>query len=246
MQPWFPLLMLLGVALAVGCQPNEISENADTDLSSNCGYFEGDVVASWDNDGRRMTLREDFSYVDPHDRRWTAPAGSVVDGASIPAAFWTFIGGPFEGQYRKASVVHDVGCHEKTARWEDVHRMFYEACVCGGVDLQTAKLLYYAVYHYGPRWEVVVETVVETHLDAQGQPVVEPVQRKRLEYTNPLPPTTDEVQQVVELIEDENPTRLCSKKRPRKCFVGDRDEARTITEITRWSDLPVTLPHRPR
>lgn len=218
------LSLFFGLALAVGCQQADFSELDSSDSSSNCGHFEGDVVASWDNDGRKMTLREDFGYVDPDGRRWTAPAGSVVDGASIPAAFWTFIGGPFEGQYRKASVVHDVGCQEMSSSWEDVHRMFYDACVCGGVDVQTAKVLYYAVYHFGPRWEPVDETVVETHQDAQGQLVQQQVRRRHMRRTNPTPPTSDEVQQVVELIQDENPapavleetTREVLRRRPRR------------------------------
>ena len=190
--------------LAIGCKPTETAEFSYDDSSAS-GYFEGEVIASWDNDGRKMTLREDFSYVDPNNRRWSAPAGSVVDGASIPPAFWTFVGGPFEGHYRKASVVHDVGCHEMKATWEDVHRMFYDACVCGGVDEQTAKVLYYAVYHFGPRWEPVVETVVETHEDSQGHLIQERVQRRRMRCNNPEPPTNDEIQKVVDMVADDNP-----------------------------------------
>ena len=192
------------LALTAGCQRKEVADDTSSDPTSS-GFFEGEVVASWDSDGRKMTLREDFSYVDPNNRRWVAPAGSVVDGASIPPAFWTFVGGPFEGQYRKASVVHDVGCVERTASWEDVHRMFYDACKAGGVDEQTAKILYYAVYHFGPRWEPVVETVVETHENAQGQLVQERVQRRRIVCTCPEPPTTEEIQQVVEMVADDNP-----------------------------------------
>ena len=30
--------------------------------------------------------------------------------------------------------------------------MFYEACLAGGVDEETAELMYSAVYTYGPRW----------------------------------------------------------------------------------------------
>jgi hypothetical protein len=30
--------------------------------------------------------------------------------------------------------------------------MFYEACRCGGVDQKKAKLMYWAVYRFGPRW----------------------------------------------------------------------------------------------
>ena len=204
------LLCILSLAtLTAGCQPTQIADYTSGDSSnsssSSSGYFDGEVVASWDNDGRKMTLREDFSYIDPNNRRWVAPAGSVVDGASIPPAFWTFVGGPFEGQYRKASVVHDVGCHTMTATWEDVHRMFYDACVCGGVDEQTAKVLYYAVYHFGPRWEPVVETVVETHENAKGQLVQERVQRRRMRCGCPAPPTSDEIQQVVDMVVDDNP-----------------------------------------
>ena len=102
-------------------------------------------MAVWDADGRNMTLREDFFYIDSQGRRWRAPTGAIVNGASIPSVFWTAIGGPFEGKYRNASVVHDVGCAEMRQPWEDVHRMFYEACRCGGVDETQAKLMYYAV-----------------------------------------------------------------------------------------------------
>ena len=224
------LLCILSLAtLNVGCQPTETADRA-TAVPSSSGYFEGEVVASWDSDGRKMTLREDFSYVDPNNRRWLAPAGSVVDGASIPPAFWTFVGGPFEGQYRKASVVHDVGCVERTASWEDVHRMFYDACVAGGLDEQRAKVLYYAVYHFGPRWEPVIETVVETHENEQGQLVQERVQRRTMHCSCPAPPTSDEIQQVVDMVVDDNPnptelehtTREELHRRPRHRRNGDR------------------------
>ena len=93
------------------------------------------------------------------------PAGSVVDGASIPQVFWSLVGGPFEGEYRNASVVHDVACDRKSEPWEAVHLMFYNACRCGGVGEKKAKLLYWAVYLGGPRW---VRKVVEN-----GMPVYE-------------------------------------------------------------------------
>lgn len=117
------------------------------------GHFDGNVIAQWDDDGRFMTLRDKFGYIDANNKSWLAPAGAKINGASIPQAFWTFIGGPFEGQYRNASVVHDVYCESKTEPWEDVHEMFYRACRCGGVEETKAKLMYWAVYHYGPRWD---------------------------------------------------------------------------------------------
>ena len=62
------------------------------------------------------------------------------------------MGSPYTGEYRNASVVHDVACEKRDRPWEDVHLMFYEACRAGGVAEQKAKLMYAAVYHFGPRW----------------------------------------------------------------------------------------------
>jgi hypothetical protein len=133
-------------------------------VGNSLGQFEGVVVARWDADGRMMTLVENFTYIDPVAKRWSAPAGSVVNGASIPRAFWTLIGGPFEGEYRNASVVHDVACEQMLENWADVHCMFYQACLCGGVASTKAKLMYWAVYRFGPRWEAA-----EQQTDAHGR-----------------------------------------------------------------------------
>ena len=80
-------------------------------------------MARWEDDGRQMTLVEPFAYVDPRLARWPAAAGSSIDGASIPRAFWTVIGGPFAGEFRNASVVHDVACDVRDRPWRAVHRM---------------------------------------------------------------------------------------------------------------------------
>ena len=117
------------------------------------GRFVGNVTATWLNDGRQMKLAADFAYVDPFGKRWDAPNGSVVDGASIPRVLWTAIGGPFEGNYRNASVIHDVACVRRSEPWQKVHRMFYDAMRCGGVEPTRALAMYYAVYHYGPQWK---------------------------------------------------------------------------------------------
>jgi hypothetical protein len=172
---------------------------------SDFGRFEGDIVAVWDANGRNMTLREDFAYLDPTGRRWVAPTGAVVDGASIPRLFWTIIGGPFEGKYRNASVVHDVGCVEMQQSWEDVHRMFYEACRCGGVDEAQAKVMYYAVYHFGPRWQRIVENVIEQVADANGQLVEQEVTVQHMVRMDPPPPTPDELEQVKAYIAEDAP-----------------------------------------
>ena len=124
-----------------------------TAASGDWGRFEGRVVTEWLDDGRDMQLVEPFAYVDAADTHWPAPAESVVNGASIPRAFWSVIGGPFVGRFRNASVVHDVACVEKAQGWREVHRMFYEACRCANAPLIKSKIMYYAVYHFGPRWQ---------------------------------------------------------------------------------------------
>ena len=120
------------------------------------GHFEGDVVVKLLDDGRNMLLLQDFSYVDPKGKKWVSPKDSVIDGASIPQPFWSIIGGPFAGKYRQASVVHDTECvrnkNEKEEPWQAVHKMFYQACRCGGVAEFKAKFMYWAVFHFGPRW----------------------------------------------------------------------------------------------
>lgn len=195
---------------AVGCQPTVGSEAGAE--SQNFGRFQGNVVASWDNDGRNMTLQEPFTFIDSQERVWQAPAGSVVNGASIPSAFWTLIGGPFEGKYRNASVVHDVGCEQMRESWEDVHRMFYEACRCGGVDEANAKILYYAVYHFGPRWQPITDTVVQVQQTPDGQLVEQEVTIQRMARLDPPPPTPEELEQVEAYVSEEDPAPEAIKR----------------------------------
>lgn len=107
------------------------------------------------DDGRQLKLLEDFVYLDPRGRAWTAKKNFVVNGASIPQAFWTITGGPLEGKYRNASIVHDEGCVRMTEPSQMVHLMFYEACRCVGVPEYQAKVLYATVYHFGPKWTLM-------------------------------------------------------------------------------------------
>jgi hypothetical protein len=107
-----------------------------------------------DPNGRDMVLLVNFVYIDPKGQLWGAPAGSKTDGASIPQAFWSIIGGPFEGKYREAAVIHDVACDQRSRSWKDVHYAFYTAMRCSGVDEMKAKIMYYAVYNFGPRWGI--------------------------------------------------------------------------------------------
>jgi hypothetical protein len=151
------------------------------------GRFIGEVRTEWIDPDRVMRLLRDFTYVDPEHHRWLAPADSLIDGASIPRPLWTLIGSPFTGRYRRASVVHDVACVVRTHPWRRVHRMFYSACRCGGVGEVKAKVMYAAVYRFGPRWEARVG-LRPTFKPTQRGPAVERGVRSlrdQIEATNP-------------------------------------------------------------
>lgn len=116
------------------------------------GRFDGDAITKWLSDGRHMQLMQPMTYYAEDGSEWPVPADAIVDGASIPQPFWSVIGGPFEGLYREASIIHDFYCDTQTRAWRATHRMFYEAMRCKGVGAVRAKVMYYAVYRFGPRW----------------------------------------------------------------------------------------------
>lgn len=122
------------------------------------GRYMGRLILEPLRDGRLMRVIEPFGFLDPEEKRWPVPIGTKVDGASIPQPLWSLIGGPFEGKYRDASVVHDYYCDVRTENWKAVHRVFYLGMRSSGVSESRAKLMYAAVYFGGPRWS---DTAVE-------------------------------------------------------------------------------------
>lgn len=117
-----------------------------------CGTFIGTVEAEWLEDGETMQLTREFGYLDPGGTLCTVPAGTVVNGASIPRVFWRLIGAPLTGKYRDASVVHDYQCVSRREPSWLVHNRFYWAMRCGGVGPVKAWLMWAAVRAFGPRW----------------------------------------------------------------------------------------------
>lgn len=118
--------------------------------------FSGDVVTKWlqhSGENRYMELMEEFKFIDNHGAEWTAPAGHRINGASIPKIIWSSVGSPFVGDYRRASVVHDVECDLKRKPHKEVHRMFYDAMICDGVTPFRAKYMYQAARIFGPKWD---------------------------------------------------------------------------------------------
>lgn len=142
-------------------------------------YFIGDVVTKWlhptekqkaafnklslwqkikskwkGNYGRKMQLVEDFSFVDKHGVLWTAFAGDVIDGSSIPRSLWVAISSPFVGLHRRPSVIHDVYCVTRTRPHKQVHQMYEDACIADGVFESKAKLMHLGIKIGGPKWKV--------------------------------------------------------------------------------------------
>lgn len=114
--------------------------------------FDGRVQTEWQDDGRETQLLAPFAFIDDRSVVWDAPAGAYIDGASIPRVLWGRIGSPYTGKYRLASVVHDIACCRKERPWRQVHRMFFDASVAAGVPTIKAKVMYAAIFHFGPRW----------------------------------------------------------------------------------------------
>src|SRR4051794_28312254 len=146
--------------------------------ASNWGHFSGPIETRWEDDGLTMVLLNELRYTDPYGQVWVAPAGSRVNGASIPRVFWGIIGGPFEGKYRNASVLHDVAYDEKTRPWQDADRMFYNAMRCSGVGAVTAKTMYYTLVRHGRHWKHPKAEAVNDLANARPAPAeVDEIQR---------------------------------------------------------------------
>lgn len=111
--------------------------------------FSGNPKTEWITDSkdmdRDMRLLEDFHYTHKK-KKWPAPKGSIINGASIPRVFWSLIGSPYTDDYRMASIVHDVACEPDSGESRrDADKMFYEACRDGGCGLIQARILYIGV-----------------------------------------------------------------------------------------------------
>jgi hypothetical protein len=107
---------------------------------------------------RDIKLLEPFGFVDSKSVHWDVPAGYVSNGASIPPTLWPVVGGPLDGPYRDAAVIHDYYCEARTRSDDDTHRMFYEAAIARGTSENIASTMYMGIIFGGPRWEVVAPT----------------------------------------------------------------------------------------
>lgn len=117
----------------------------------NHGTFSGDPRTRWKTEpnkpDRIMVLLDGFTFTDPKGKLWSAPEGAEIDGASIPRALWTVVGSPYTGDYRRASIVHDIagGAAQGDAAHRKADKMFYHACRAGGCSVREAIILYLGV-----------------------------------------------------------------------------------------------------
>lgn len=122
------------------------------------GTFKGTVKAEWltpknpTDTFRDMKLLDTFGFVDSKGQHWDVPSGYVTNGASIPWGLWNIIGGPYDGPYRDAAVIHDYYCEKKLRTWEDTHSMYYQAALARGTSDSVASTMYAALRFGGPRW----------------------------------------------------------------------------------------------
>ncbi|MFB1053056.1 DUF1353 domain-containing protein [Vibrio diabolicus] len=116
----------------------------------------------------QFKIENDFRFEDPNGLVWVAPSGTQVDGASIPQAFWSIIGGPFEGQYINASVIHDHYCRTKERTAHDTHRNFYYGMMASDVPKWKANLMYWAVSTFGPSWKLEKRVIMKQECSEKG------------------------------------------------------------------------------
>lgn len=122
--------------------------------------FDNTVKTEWiENDPRKMRLLEEVNFTDSLGKVWTAHKGLILNGADIPEPLWgkkvgsRKVGSPYVGFHRRPSVLHDEACDKRTEPHELVHRMFYDAMLCEGMDPQEAYDKYLAVKAFGPKWD---------------------------------------------------------------------------------------------
>jgi hypothetical protein len=147
-----------------------------TSLPSNSeeyfGKFLDQLKGAFDTEARPrpvFKIDKDFRFEDPNGLLWSTPSGTSIDGASIPQFFWSLIGGPFDGQYINASVIHDHYCRTKERTAHDTHRNFYYGMMTSNVPEWKADLMHWAVSTFGPSWKIEKRVVLNQECKPSGE-----------------------------------------------------------------------------
>lgn len=150
------------------------------------GKFSGYPLTRW-SEHRNMILEEPFYYIDSDGRKWNAPKGSCINGATIPRALWSALGSPYIGKYRRASIVHDVAVNEQCESEIPIDRkaadrMFYHACRCDNCSVYFATMLYIGVRmgSYMSKWSLLFtkSNLEVDHKDIRDTPELKYIQDK--------------------------------------------------------------------
>jgi len=175
------------------------------------GEFLDDLILKDLKDGRSFTLVKQFRYLDPQNTLWVVPVDEIVDGASIPRGLWSIVGGPWEGVYRRSSVIHDYFFRTKKYNSDEVHRVFYDAMLTEGVSLLKAKAMYFAVLKYNGEWQqqafVPCADQIEPGRNVAGMrclPVADPDNLPHKWVLNKVPFDEEEFKRAAKIIEDRN------------------------------------------
>ncbi len=138
--------------------PQNIKQVMTGKPEASAGQFKGNIRAELlapsrpADTFRDIKLLEPFGFVDSNSVHWDVSSGYISNGASIPPTLWPVVGGPLDGPYRDAAVIHDYYCDKRTRSSDDTHRMFYEAAVARGTSPNIASTMYMGIIFGGPRW----------------------------------------------------------------------------------------------
>ena len=107
--------------------------------------YKSDLIVKPIPDGETWELVEDFEVTINTHTVIIVPKGFNTDFASIPKIFWTMIGSPARGKYRKGAVIHDYLYALGIVPRKTCDDILYECMISDGVPLLKAYLIYSAV-----------------------------------------------------------------------------------------------------
>jgi hypothetical protein len=95
-----------------------------------------------------MALQADYRFTIGNQEFWI-PTGFKWNGASIPQALWSEMGGRFEPNTIEASLPHDWLYLGHGTDRETADRYFYEQCRAAGMPHLKAAAMYEALHLFG-------------------------------------------------------------------------------------------------
>ena len=176
-------------------------------LAADKGRFHGRVILEWVDDSpfiATMRLVEEFSFQQANGKSWIVPAQTNLDGRFAPPLFRRLMGHPFEGGFRKTSIVYDYVVKDMSQPWPEAQRMFYEASVVEGVLPIEAKVMYMLMNAGGTRWAErnsnhCFGTCHASHPELSWRPLVDDEQVVTLvSWVRQIDPSIEEIERRVD------------------------------------------------